>query len=135
MALSLVVIALSFVVIALVLALTAREATGQLRHVGQLIEKLRGDLAPALEAMRGVAEDGRRFTSVITEEASELAAASRRFREAMHDRLANLDAIYEVLEEEVEETALDVATTLRTMRSRAGWFGRLRRLLALGSGR
>ena len=51
--------------------------------------------------------------------------ASRQLREGLRERLANLEAIYEVLEEEVEETALDVAVTLRDLpqRRRAGSAG------------
>ena len=54
--------------------------------------------------------------------------SSRQLREGIRERIANLEAIYEVLEEEIEETALDVAVTLRNMRTGAGWFSRLRRL-------
>ena len=46
--------------------------------------------------------------------------------------MANLEAIYEVVAEEVEETALDIAVTLRRIRTGAGWFRRLRRLLGGG---
>jgi hypothetical protein len=66
---------------------------------------------------------------VLSDEAEQLARASRRLREALGERLADLDAVYEVLEGEIEETALDVATTLRTFRTGHGWYARMRRLM------
>jgi hypothetical protein len=43
--------------------------------------------------------------------------------------LADLDALYEVVHEEVEDTALDVAARVRSLRNGAGMVGRLRRWL------
>jgi len=44
-------------------------------------------------------------------------------------RLADLDALYEVVHEEVEDTALDVAAKVRSVRQGASVVGRLRRWL------
>jgi hypothetical protein len=44
-------------------------------------------------------------------------------------RLADLETLYDVVHEEVEETALDVASALRTVRTGSGVVARLRRLL------
>lgn len=129
MALSLVTIAIAFVVIAVACALAAREAAREMRQLSQVIDTLRGDLAPALGAVQAVSGEGQRLATLVGHEAEELVQASRQLREGVRDRLANLEAIYEVLEEEVEETALDVAVSLRNFRSGVGWFGRLRWLL------
>jgi hypothetical protein len=129
MAISLVVIALAFVIIALATAVAARKATLEMQQLAKVIESLRTDLAPALGAVRSVSGEGQRIAGLVTGEAEELVRASRALREGLRDRIANLEAIYDVLEEEVEETAIDVAVTLRSIRSGAGWFGRLRRLL------
>ena len=44
-------------------------------------------------------------------------------------KLSDLDALYEVVHEEVEDTALDVAAGLRSVRNGAGMVGRIRRWL------
>ena len=44
-------------------------------------------------------------------------------------KLRDLDALYEVVHEEVEDTALDVAATLRSVRAGAGMVGKSRRWL------
>ncbi len=132
MAISLVIIALAFLAIAVALALTARQAAHEMRQLSAVMESLRGDLAPALGAVATVSNEGKRLAGIVGDEAEQLVKASRALREGLQARVANLEAIYDVLEEEVEETALDLAVTLRTVRSGAGWFGRLRRLLGGG---
>jgi hypothetical protein len=129
MAISLVIIALAFVIIALATAAAARKATLEMQQLARVIESLRTDLAPAIGAVRSVSGEGQRIAGLVTGEAEELVRASRALREGLRERIANLEAIYDVLEEEVEETAIDVAVTLRSIRTGAGWFGRLRRLL------
>jgi hypothetical protein len=131
-ALSLLIIALAFVVMAGAAALAAREAAKEMRQLARAMESLRTDLTPALTAVQSISAEGQRLAGVLGGEAEELARASRALREGLRARVANLEAIYEVLEEEIEETALDVATTLRTMRSGVSWYGRLRRLLGGG---
>lgn len=129
MAISLVIIAGAFLVIAASTALAARRAAEEMHQLSRVIESLRTDLAPALGAVQAVSGEGQRLAALVGTEAEELVRASRDLREGLRERMANLEAIYEVLEEEIEDTALDVAVTLRTFRSGAGWFGRLRRLL------
>lgn len=129
MAISLVIIAGAFLVIAASTALAARRAAEEMQQLSRVIESLRTDLAPALGAVQAVSGEGQRLAALVGTEAEELVRASRDLREGLRERMANLEAIYEVLEEEIEDTALDVAVTLRTFRSGAGWFGRLRRLL------
>jgi hypothetical protein len=132
MAISLAVVALAFVVIAAVAALVARQAA-------RTLARLQTDLAPALTALQGIVQDGHALTTTVKDEASALMATSRQLRgqveagaERLRDRLANLEALYDVVEEEVEETALDLTAALRTVRTGAGWFAPLRRLLRRG---
>ncbi|HMV32949.1 MAG: hypothetical protein U0104_04880 [Gemmatimonadales bacterium] len=132
MAISLVIIAGAFLVIAAASAMAARQAAKEMQQLSRVIESLRTDLAPALTAVQAVSGEGQRLAGMVGTEAEELVRASRQLREGLKDRLANLEAIYEVLEEEIEDTAVDVAVTLRTFRSGAGWFGRIRRLLGGG---
>ncbi len=131
-ALSLVVIAGAFVMIALATAATARQASVEMRRLSGVLEELRTDLSPALKAVQAVSDEGQRLAAMVGGEAEELVRSSRQLREGLQRRVANLEAVYEVLEEEVEETAIDLAVTLRTFRSGAGWYSRIRRLLGGG---
>ena len=132
MAISLVIIALAFLVIAASTALAAKKAAEEMQQLSRVLESLRADLGPALHAVQLVSGEGQRLAAMIGSEAEELVRSSRQLREGLQERLANLEAVYEVLEEEIEDTAIDVAVTLRTFRSGAGWFGRIRRLLGGG---
>ncbi len=132
MALSLLVIALAFVIIAAAVALAAREATRRMHHLGQTLEGLRSDLAPALHLVQRVSDKGERLATLVTDETEELVRSTRALREGMETRLSNLQVVYDVLAEEVEETAIEAAVTLRSFRSGIGWFGMIRRLLRLG---
>lgn len=132
MAISLVIIALAFLVIAASTALAAKKAAEEMQQLSRVLESLRADLGPALHAVQSVSGEGQRLAAMIGSEAEELVRSSRQLREGLQERLANLEAVYEVLEEEIEDTAIDVAVTLRTFRSGAGWFGRIRRLLGGG---
>lgn len=117
-AISLVVIALSFLVIAATVAFIGRG----------ILETLR--------ALRETAAEGRGLVTRLKEEVDEVVRTSQRVR---HDvdrgvrrarrRLADLDALAEVVQEEVEETALDVAARVRSFRTGAGMVSRLRRML------
>ncbi|HXI19664.1 MAG TPA: hypothetical protein VNH46_01180, partial [Gemmatimonadales bacterium] len=90
------------------------------------------DLAPALGAVQAVSAEGRKLADLIGGEAEEVVKASRALREGLRDRIVNLEAIYAVLEEEVEETAVEVALTLRSVRQGGRWFSRIRRWLRAG---
>lgn len=133
MAVSLAVIALSFLVIAAAIGLAIMQVLREVRKLNGAVESLRADLNPAVTAVRAISDEGRRLAGVIGGEAEQLVSASRQLREGIAERVANLEAVYDVLQAEVEETAIDVAITLRGFRRGAGWFGIIRRLL--GSGR
>jgi hypothetical protein len=108
-ALSLAVIALAAIVVALASAATAL----RLREFARLLEQLAG---PAIS-------DVRLLIGSIRGEADALVGTSRDIRQrivraadAAEARLADLDALVEVVQEEVEETALDAAVTMRNLR-------------------
>lgn len=117
-AVSLLVIALSFLAMAAVLALIGKA----------VVETLR--------SLRDTAAEGRTLVATLREEVDEVVRTSQRVR---HDvdrgvrrakrRLADLDALAEVVQEEVEDTALDVAAKVRSFRSGASVVSRLRRLI------
>jgi uncharacterized protein YoxC len=132
MAISLVIIAVAFLVIAAAVGLAAREAAQEMRQLSRVIESLRAELSPALKAVQAVSGEGERLAVLVSTETEEIVRASRALREGLRDRVTHLEAVYEVLAEEVEETALEAAVTLRTFRTGASWFGMIRRLLRLG---
>ena len=131
-AISLIVIALAFLVIAAAVALASRQAAREMRQLSAALESLRTELRPALAAVQAVSGEGSRLANLVVTETEEIVHASRTLREGLRERIANLEAVYEVLEEEVEETALDVAVTLRTFRTGTSWFSLIRRLLRGG---
>lgn len=134
-ALSLVVIACAFAVIAFAMAAAATKAAKEVQSIGRAVDGLRSDLAPTLESLKGMGNEVQRLTGVVGEEAEQIARSSQQLRIAVQERIANLEAIYDVLEGEIEETALDVATTMRSFRTRVGWYKWVRRLLGAGGKR
>ena len=131
-AISLVVIALSFAAIGIATVLMARTAA---KEVKELKEKL----APALETLKAISSKGADISDDVRDEVRAYLATSRAvradFTRGVHRvkrRLADLDALYEVVHEEVEDTALDVAATMRSVRSGAGMISRIRRWLVRG---
>lgn len=138
-AISLVIIALSFAAIAAGSVLLARAAKKEIAEVSDKLEGIRGDLHDAMHAVRRVAETGEDLSLKLKEEIQHYLATSRTIRQDVErgvrrvkTRLADLDALYEVVHGEVEDTALDVAAKVRTVRQGAGMVGRLRRWLVRG---
>lgn len=136
MAISLVIIALAFAAIAFGSVLLARAAQKEIAELSEKLEGIRGDLHDAMHAVRRVAETGEDLSIKLKEEIQQYLATSRTIRHDLDrgirrvkSRLADLDALYEVVHDEVEETALDVAAKVRSVRNGAGVVGRLRRLL------
>ena len=134
-AISLAIIALAFVVIAVALALAAKKAAQEISDLNKSLAELKAELSPALAAVQQVSAEGTRLASIVADEAEQLVESTRALREGLTERMANLEALYDVVEEEVEETALDVAVKLRSFRSGMGWFGLVRRLLRGAKGR
>jgi hypothetical protein len=135
-AISLVFIALAFVAIAAGFVLIARAAKKEISEVSDKLEGIRGDLHDAMHAVRRVAETGEDLSAKLKEEIQHYLTTSKAIRHDLErgvrrvkTRLADLDALYEVVHEEVEDTALDVAAKVRTVRTGAGMVGRLRRWL------
>jgi len=131
-AISLVVIALAFAAVGVAVGLLARTAIREVRE-------LREEVAPAISAVRRITDAGADLSGDIKQELQEYLATSRAVRQDLErgvyqvkSRLADLDALYEVLHEEVEDTALDVAARVRSVRNGAGMVSRIRRWLVRG---
>ena len=131
-AISLIVIALAFAAIGVAVTLLARTAIREVRE-------LRADVGPAISAVRRITDAGADLSGDIKEEVQEYLATSRAVRRDLErgvyqvkSRLADLDALYEVVHDEVEDTALDVASRVRAVRNGAGMVSRIRRWLVRG---
>lgn len=130
-----VVMAVSLVVIALASIAAAAGAlfiTGELRRFFRSVEHLAG---PAVS-------DVRQLVGSIRTEADALVGASRDIRtrivraaDAAETRLGDLEALLDVVQGEAEETALDVAATLRDARSGVRLWQWARKLLTAPSKR
>jgi len=136
MAISLAVIALSFLGVALVVAIAVLKLTGQVKKVGALVEGLQDDIARTLKAVRRLTGQGQDVMVVVRQETGAFAQTGRRLRrklvraaDRVEMKLEELETLYDVVHDEVEGTALDVAAALRSVRRGNGMIGRVRRLL------
>ncbi len=111
-----VVSAISLVLIALAALVTAGALTVAALGVRTAVNALKGFAGPAIA-------DVRQLIASIKTEADALVGASRDVRQrivraadAAEERLTDLDSLAEVMQEELEDTALDAAATLRNVR-------------------
>ena len=138
-AIALVVIALGFVAIAAGVVMAGRVAGRQAERLTSEVASLRKDLAPTIEAVNQVAGSGAEVGGRLKEEILAVVDVSRRLRRQavrgarrVEGRLEELDALYEVVSTEVTETALDVAATIRSVRTGASALSRIKRFLVRG---
>ncbi len=96
--------------------MTAAAITGAALAVRAAVKAIKGFAGPAIA-------DVRQLIGSIRTEADALVGTSRDVRQrivravdAAEDRLTSLDALAEVVQDELEETALDAAATMRNVR-------------------
>ena len=136
MAISLAVIALAVLGAAVAVGIAALRLAGQVQRVGTLVDGMQDDLRQSITAVRRLTEQGQDLVVLLRHEAGAFAQTGRRLRrkmvrgvDRMESKLADLETLYDVVHEEVEDTALDVAAALRSVRAGTGMLGRVRRLL------
>lgn len=141
MAISLAIMAIAVLSMAMLVGVAARRVSSQARRIGVLIDELQDDVAQTLKAGRRLAEQGQDLMHVVRHEAGAFAHAGRRIRrkamrgaDRIERKLHNLETLYDVVHDEVEDTALDVAAALRSVRSGNGLLGRVRSMLVPGAG-
>ncbi|MGH7528167.1 MAG: hypothetical protein ACREMX_15850 [Gemmatimonadales bacterium] len=139
MAISLAVIALSILGAAVAIAVAVLRVSGQARKVGTMVDGLQDDVAQALKSVRRLTEQGQDLMVLVRHEAGAFAQTSRRVRrklvrgvDRVEGKLADLETLYDLVHDEVEDTALDVAAALRSVRRGNGMLGRVRRMLVPG---
>ena len=136
MAISLAVLALSFLGLAIAVGLAAFKMVGQVRKVSTLADGLQDDVARMLKAVRGLTEQGQDVMVLVRQEAGAFAQTARRLRrksvravDRIEVKLEELETLYDVVHDEVEGAALDAAAALRSVRRGNGMLGRVRRFL------
>jgi uncharacterized protein YoxC len=135
-AISLAVIALSFLGIAVALGTAALKIAGQTKKLGALVDGLQDDVARTLKTVRGLTEQAQDVMVVVRQETGAFAQTARRLRrktvrgvDRVEMKLQELETLYDVVRDEVEGAALDMAAALRSVRRGNGMLGRVRRLL------
>jgi ABC-type transporter Mla subunit MlaD len=135
-AISLAIIALAILGTAVGAFLLARKAVDQSQGLAKELAELRQEIRPTVEAVNRLATTGSEVGGRVRDEALALVDTSRRLRRSLlhgarrvRGRLEDLDALYEVVHGEVQETALDVAATLRSVRTGASALTRIKRLI------
>ena len=106
---SLAILALSAIVIALAAVVGALGLRGFLRILNDLA-------GPAVSDVRQLVGSIRTEVEGLVGTSHELRGRIVRATDAAEARLADLDALFEVVQEEVETTVLDVAATVRSVR-------------------
>lgn len=117
-------IAISLAVIAIALVVRSAVAVLAGRALLKTTHQIRDELSGPLESLRRIATEGEAIAGRVRGEAEHVIRASRRLRGRVEDaaveaeeRLADLGALYDVAYEEVEDTVMTLAGTLRTGRS------------------
>lgn len=135
-AISLLVIALCVLGMVLGAIVALREAIERGESLAREVGELRRELAPALQALGRLGKEGAEIADLAKEEVREIVYTARRLRKDVEKgitrtrhRLADFEAVVDVVQDEFEETALDVTSALHTVRTGGGMLGQLRRLI------
>ncbi|MDJ0766733.1 MAG: hypothetical protein QNJ97_27420 [Myxococcota bacterium] len=135
-ALSVAAIAVMIAVFGVVAALFFRDLRRAIAEVSEIKKSLESDGKPTVESLRQLIDDASGVVSVIKTEVDGLADTSQGIRKraenmaiSVEDRLRDIEALIDVVQEEVEDTALDIAAALRTTRRGGKLFKRVKRAL------
>ena len=136
MAISLAILALSFLGMAIAVAVAVFRLTDQVKKIGSLVDGLQDDIARTLKGVRNLSEQAQDVMVLVRQETGAFAQTARRLRrkvvrgaDQIEAKLADLETLYDVVHGEVENTALDLAAALRSLRRGNGMLGRVRRIL------
>lgn len=140
-AISLAVIALTLLIGGMLALRWMHELRQLLRTLERRTDVLDREARPALQAARVLFEDASRTVTVVRAEVEEVTGSARELRQRVtravrsaDERLRDLEALLDVVQYEVEETALDIAAALRTTRRSASLLGAVKRAFG-GRGR
>lgn len=140
-AISTAIIALSVIVVSAMVVVVMRHFDALRGSIERTVELLERDARPTLDSARRLIDDAQHVMSSVRTEADGIVHSSKDVRDRLdglmrrtEERLQDLDALIDVVQYEVEETALDVAAALRTTRRGASVLRTMKRAF-LGRGR
>jgi len=135
-ALSTALIAATLTVACVVSVFFLRDLRNGLAALEALTETLDKDGKPAVQSFRTLIDDASAVVATVKSEVDGLADTSKGIRKraeraatSIEDRIRDIEALVDVVQEEVEDTALDVAAALRTTRRGGKLFKRMKRAL------
>ncbi len=113
---------------------------GELRRLSAELRRLAGildhDARPALLSVKSLVDDAGETVTAVKQEIESFTGTSKGLRErveraadSVEDRLADLNALLDVVQDEVEGTALDIAAAFRTTRRGGRLLRTMRRAL------
>lgn len=135
-AISLALIAVCYIGLAYLAVITLRKTAEQTATLGQELARIREELSPALTSLNRLGTQGAEVAGLARDEVQEMVRTAQRVRYDVErgmtrtrERLADFEAVVDLVQEEVEDAALDFTAALRTVRTGTGMIGRLRRLV------
>ncbi len=138
-AISLAIIAVTLAAFLIVVIAALAAGRAQAAKLHDLLRDVQDDVKGTIKTVHRLTEQAQDLMLTLRHEAGAYAQTSRRLRrkivrgmDRVEERLEDLDALYSVVHEEVEDTALDVAATLRSVRTGRGMISRVRRMLVPG---
>jgi uncharacterized protein YoxC len=140
-AISTAIIALVVLAVGVGLLLSLQQVKELRRVVDRTMDLLEHDARPALQSAKTMVDDASKVVAAVRSEALGITDASKdvrgrveRLMERTEERLQDLESLIDVVQFEVEETALDVAAALRTTRRGTSVLRAMKRAF-LGRGR
>jgi len=135
-AISLAVLALSILGMAIAVAIAALRVAKQAKKVGGVVDGLQDDIARTLKGVRNLTEQAQEVMVLVRHETGAFSQTARRLRrktvravDRIEAKLQDLETLYDVIHDEIEGSALDLAAALRSLRRGNGVLGRVRRIL------
>ena len=139
MAVSLAVLALAAIVFTGAVAYLAIRIMNEIEERKALLQGVRRDVQEVMTSVRTVTGQAQEVMGLVRTEAGAFIATGRRIRrkvnrgvDRVERRFQDLEALYDVVHEEVEDTALDMAAAVRRLRRGGGMVGKFRRYLVPG---
>jgi len=130
------VIAAAVLALMVALVIVLRRLSTLSAGLTRLVETVDRDAHPAIESVRRTAEEANRLVVAIRSEVEGFAGTSKRLRDrvertssALEERFSDLETLLDVLQDELEDTVLDLAAVMRTTRRGAGLLQAARRVI------
>ena len=111
-----VVTAISLMIIALAALIGAAAIVAAGLGVRAAVKAIRGQAGPAIADVRQLISNIKSEADAIVDTSRDVRHRIMRAADAAEERLTQLDALAEVMQEELEETALDAAATMQNVR-------------------